>query len=159
MHDNLSDGRTYRSLNILDDFNRELLGAEIDLSLPADRVIQALDRIIEWRGKPAVLRSDNGPEYISQKMKDWANQQGIALWFTQPGNPQQNAYIERFNRTMRYELLNTELFISIEAVQDAATQWQWSYNHDRPSMALNGQTPAQKLAAYHLVQQQSSTWH
>jgi putative transposase len=149
MHDNLTDGRAYRSLNVIDDFNRELLCAEIDLSLPASRVIKALNQIIEWRGKPQAIRSDNGPEYISQKLANWAAKQGITLWFTQPGNPQQNAYIERFNRTMRYELLNQHLFTTIEQAQDAATQWQWIYNHDRPSMALAGKTPIQTLNEFH----------
>ena len=92
-------------------------------------------------------------------MKDWAQKRGIALWFTQPGNPQQNAYIERFNRTMRYELLSTELFDSIDDVQDAATKWQWSYNNERPSMALKGQTPAQKLASFYSQQSNPSTLH
>lgn len=156
MHDNLSDGRSYRSLNVLDDFNRELLATEIDLSLPTSRVTQALDQLIEWRGQPKVLRCDNGPEYISQTMQDWAHKRGIALWFIQPGKPQQNAYIERFNRTMRYELLSSQLFGSIEGVQDAATRWQWSYNHDRPSMALNGFTPAQKLASFYLQSKNST---
>ena len=77
MHDNLTDGRAYRSLNVIDDFNRELLCAEIDLSLPASRVIQALNQVIEWRGKPQVIRSDNGPEYISQILADWTAKQGI----------------------------------------------------------------------------------
>ena len=156
MHDQLSDGRSYRSLNVIDDFNRELLCAEIDCSLPTARVTRALDQVMEWRGQPSVIRSDNGPEYISQEMKEWAQRRGIALWFTQPGNPQQNAYIERFNRTMRYELLSPNLFGSIEEVQDAATKWQWSYNHDRPSMALNGLTPNQKLQAYRLFHQPST---
>lgn len=150
MHDQLTDTRSYRSLNILDDFNRELLCAEIDFSLPSKRVIQALEQVFEWRGKPSVIRSDNGPEYISQSLREWADSQGIILWFIQPGNPQQNAYVERFNRTMRYELFNAELFDSIEEAQDAATQWQWMYNHERPNMALGGVTPAQKLAAYQL---------
>ena len=148
MHDNLSDGRAYRSLNVIDDFNRQMLCAEIDCSLPTMRVTRALDQVIEWRGKPAVIRSDNGPEYVSQEMHAWAKRKGIVLWFTQPGNPQQNAYIERFNRTMRDELLSPNLFASIEQVQDAATRWQWLYNHNRPSMALNGRTPIQCLQAY-----------
>ena len=156
MHDNLTDGRAYRSLNVLDDFNRELLCAEIDLSLPTQRVIQALEQLIEWRGKPAVIRSDNDPEYISQAFKQWATRQGITLWFTQPGNPQQNAYIERFNRTMRYELFNQYLFSTIEQVQLAATQWQWLYNHQRPHMALGGFTPIQTLTTFNLNQQHST---
>lgn len=158
MHDQLTDTRSYRSLNVLDDFNRELLCAEIDFSLPTKRVIQALEQVMEWRGKPAAIRSDNGPEYISQALQAWAIRQGIVLWFIQPGNPQQNAYIERFNRTMRDELFNAELFDSIEAVQDAATKWQWMYNHERPNMALGGFTPAQKLLAYQL-NQKNSTLH
>jgi putative transposase len=145
MHDQLDDARGYRSLNVIDDFNRELLCAQIDLSLPTVRVIKALEEVIEWRGCPQVIRSDNGPEYISQAMSDWAASRNITLWFIQPGNPQQNAYIERFNRTMRYEVLSANLFTSIEEAQDAVTKWQWIYNNERPSMALNGLTPIQYL--------------
>lgn len=159
MHDNLTDGRAYRCLNILDDFNRELLGVEVDLSLPSCRVITALNNLIEWRGTPKVLRSDNGPEFISTKLRQWAESKGIELWFIQPGNPQQNAYVERFNRTMRYELLNAELFSNIEEVQDKATEWQWLYNNKRPSMALNGITPIQKLVQYQNSVYQPSTLH
>lgn len=158
MHDQLTGSGSFCSFNVLDDFNRELLGAEIDFSLPAKRVIKALNQIIEWRGKPAVIRSDNGPEYISHELATWAHGNGIVLWFIQPGNPQQYAYVEGFNRTMRYELLNAELFSSIEAVQDAATKWQWMYDHEKLNMALGGITPAQKLAAYQL-NLKSSTLH
>lgn len=146
MHDCLADGRQYRLLNIIDDFNREGLAIEIDLSLPSERVIRTLDRIIEWRGKPKAIRSDNGPEYISHRMQAWANEHGIELQFIQPGNPQQNAYIERYNRTVRYDWLSQFMFDSISAVQDYATQWLWTYNHERPNMALGGITPMQKLA-------------
>lgn len=152
MHDNLTDGRAFRSLNVIDDFNRELLCAEIDFSLPTARVIKALNQLIQWRGKPHTIRSDNGPEYISHMFINWAKQQDIELRFTQPGNPQQNAYIERFNRTMRHELLNQYLFISLEQVQDMAMHWQYSYNHERPNMALGGKTPQQQLQAYYSTQ-------
>jgi putative transposase len=145
MHDRLSDARSFRSLNILDDLNRELLCAELDFSLPSSRVIRALDQVIELRGLPQAIRIDNGPEFISKTLNDWAQDRGIALWFIQPGNPQQNAYIERFNRTMRYELLSANLFDSIERAQEAATKWQWTYNNERPSMALNGLMPIQCL--------------
>ena len=100
MHDQLNDGRSYRLLNVIDDFNREGLGIEVDFSLPAERVIRSLEQIIEWRGKPRSIRCDNGPEYISGKLATWAENQGIALAFIQPGKPQQNAYIERYNRTV-----------------------------------------------------------
>jgi len=146
MHDQLSDGRCYRLFNVIDDFNREGLAIEVDLSLPSERVIRALNQIIEWRGKPHTIRCDNGPEYISTNLKTWAAENAIQIAYIQPGNPQQNAYIERYNRTVRYDWLSQHLFESIEQVQEYATQWLWTYNHERPHMALGGITPKQKLA-------------
>jgi putative transposase len=146
MHDNLDDGRQYRLFNVLDDFNREGLGIEVDLSLPAARVIRALDQIIEWRGRPHAIRCDNGPEYISSALQEWATKRSIRIDYIQPGKPQQNAYVERFNRTVRYDWLSQTLFESIAEVQDAATRWLWTYNNERPNMALGGITPRQKLA-------------
>lgn len=146
MHDQLSDGRSFRLLNILDDFNRQGLAMEVDISLPASRVIRTLEQIIEWRGKPASIRCDNGPEYISGALQAWADRQKIALLYIQPGNPQQNAYIERYNRTVRYAWLASNFFNDIGQVQEIATRWLWTYNNERPSMALGGITPMQKLA-------------
>ena len=145
MHDQLGDQRSYRLFNVIDDYNREGLGIDVDLSLPADRVIRALNQIIEWRGKPIALRCDNGPEYISGKLMEWAEKKGIELFYIQPGKPQQNAYIERFNRTVRYDWLNQDIFTTIEEVQQKATRWLWHYNNERPNMALGGITPRQKL--------------
>lgn len=145
MHDQLRDQRSYRLFNVIDDHNREALSIDADLSLPTERVIRSLEQIIEWRGKPAAIRSDNGPEYISQKLKKWSHEKGIALLYTQPGNPQQNAYIERFNRTVRYDWLSQDIFETIEEVQDKATNYMWHYNNERPNMALGGITPQQKL--------------
>ena len=141
----LSDGRSIRTFNVLDDFNREGLGIEVDISLPSARVVRALDQIIEWRGKPKALRCDNGPEYISGTLTTWAEDNGIELLFIQPGNPQQNAYIERYNRTVRHEYLEMNEFTSVEHAQDEATKWLWTYNNERPNMALGGITPAMKL--------------
>jgi len=146
MHDQLADGRRYRLFNVIDDCNREGLGIEVDFSLPAERVIRALDQIIEWRGQPETIRCDNGPEYISELLKNWAEKHQIRLEFIQPGNPQQNAYIERYNRTVRYDWLAQFLFDSVEEVQEYATRWLWTYNHERPNMGLGGFTPIQKLA-------------
>ena len=145
MHAQLSDGRSFRAFNVIDDFNREGLAVEVDISLPALRVIRALDQVIEWRGKPKAIRCDNGPEYISHVLAEWAEKNGITLMFIQPGNPQQNAYVERYNRTVRYDWLNQHMFISIGEAQDSATQWLWTYNNERPNMAIGGITPAQKL--------------
>ena len=123
MADRLEDGRQFRLLNVLDDFNREGLGIEVDFSLPAERVIRSLNQIIEWRGKPFALRVDNGPEYVSGKLMGWAETQGIALSHIQPGKPQQNAYVERYNRTVRHEWLDQYIIESIEEAQEFATQW------------------------------------
>ena len=146
MHDQLSDGRSIRLFNVIDDFNREGLCIDVDFSLPAERVIRSVEQVIEWRGAPDVIRCDNGPEYISGLTLAWAKKRGIKMDFIQPGNPQQNAYVERYNRTVRYDWLAHYLFDSIEEVQDYATQWLWTYNHERPNMAGGGITPKQKLA-------------
>jgi len=146
MHDQLGDGRSFRLFNVIDDFNRQGLTIEADFSLPAIRVIRALDQVIEWRGKPKRIRSDNGPEYISQILKDWAEKNAITLEFIQPGNPQQNAYVERYNRTVRYDWLAQHIFKSMKQVQEHATRWLWTYNNERPNMAIGGITPIQKLA-------------
>jgi len=146
MHDQLSDGRPVRLLNVNDDFNRESLAIEIDFSLPAERVKRTLDRIIEWRGKPRSIRCDNGPEYISQALRKWAIKNNVKLSYIQPGNPQQNAYIERFNRTVRYDWLNQYVFHTLAEMQEYATSWQWLYNNERPNMGIGGITPRQKMA-------------
>lgn len=145
MSDQLSNGQKIRTFNVLDDFNREGLNIEIDISLPSSRVIRSLNQIIEWRGKPKALRCDNGPEYISAVLAKWAEQNNIRLIFIQPGNPQQNAYIERFNRTVRHEYLEMNEFTSIEHAQEEVTKWLWTYNNERPNMAIGGITPAIKL--------------
>lgn len=146
MHDQLSDGRNFRLFNVLDDYNREGLQIEADFSLPSIRVIRTLEHIIEWRGQPKVLRCDNGPEYISTELTNWAKKRNIRIEYIQPGKPQQNAYIERYNRTVRYDWLAHTLFESIEQVQEFATKWLWVYNNQRPNTAIGGITPAQKLA-------------
>ena len=115
-------------------------------SLPAERVIRSLNQFIEWRGRPGTIRCDNGPQYISGALQRWAAGRGIRIEYTQPGQPQKNAYVERFNRTVCYEWLAQYLFDSINEVRDYATQWLWNYNHELPNMALGGFTPKQRLA-------------
>ena len=100
---------------------------------------------IEWRGKPGTIRVDNGPEYISEKLMKWASSHGVTIQHIQPGQPQQNAYIERYNRTVRHEWLDQYIIETIEEAQDHATQWLWTYNNDRPNMGIGGITPAMKL--------------
>jgi len=146
MHDALACGKAFRTFNVLDDYNREGLGIEVDFGLPSARITRVLDQIIEWRGKPALIRSDNGSEMCSAEFQHWAERRGIRLLFIQPGKPTQNAYVERFNRTVRHEWLDAHLFDSIEHAQQTATEWLWRYNHERPNMALDGKTPKQVLA-------------
>ena len=145
MHDTLRDGRTFRTFNVMDDYNREGLGIEVDFSLPASRVIRTVERVIEWRGKPRAIRCDNGPEYLSGQLVQWARKHRIQLHYIQPGKPHQNTYVERFNRTVRHEWLNEHLFVSIRHAQETATRWLWRYNNERPNMALGGITPRQML--------------
>lgn len=145
VHDALANGTAFRTFNVLDDYNREGLGVEVDFGLPALRIVRALDQIIEWRGKPRVIRSDNGSEMCSAEFQNWAAKRGISLLFIQPGKPTQNACIERFNRTVRHEWLDAHLFDSIEHAQRTATDWLWHYNNERPNMANGGITPIQKL--------------
>ena len=146
MHDQLADGRNFRLFNVIDDFNREALGIEVDFSLSSARIVRALEQIMEWRGQPAAIRCDNGPENISGLIQAWADRKGIRLDPIQPGKPQPNAYVERFNRTVRYEWLSQYLWEDIDEVQLFATQWMHNYNHQRPHMALGGFTPKQRLA-------------
>ncbi|GHV51245.1 hypothetical protein FACS1894168_3330 [Deltaproteobacteria bacterium] len=144
MYDQLQDGRSIRLLNVIDDYNREGLGMEIDFSLPAERVTRMLNNIMQWRGVPQEIRCDNGPEYISSHLQEWAMKKGITIRYIQPGKPQQNGYVERYNRTVRYDWLNQYLFETLEGVQEFATKWLWSYNNERPNMANGGFPPAMK---------------
>jgi putative transposase len=134
-------GRRFRTLNVLDDYNRQLLGVEIDFSLPAARVVQVLTRLVEYHGPPAQLRTDNGPESISAHLSDWCAQQRIALQWIQPGKPTQNAYIERFNGSFRRELLDAHLFRSLPHMLQLVDAWMLDYNTQRPHQALNFMTP------------------
>lgn len=115
-------------------------------SLPAGRVIRALGRIIEWRGRPRAIRCDNDPEYISGARLTWAERHGIRIGHIQPGKPRQNAQVERYNRTVRYARLARILFDSIDQMRDRAARRLRAYNHEHPNMALGGITPMQKPA-------------
>jgi putative transposase len=143
MSDALSNGRTIRTLNIIDDYNREALWIEVDTSLPAERVVRVLEQLLDWRGKPASIRMDNGPELISQRLESWAKEKNITLLHIQPGKPAQNAYIERFNRTYREDVLDAYLFDDLEEVRHITDSWLEDYNTIRPHEALQGLPPRQ----------------
>jgi putative transposase len=141
MSDSLMDGRKIRSLNIIDDYNRECLSLEVETSFPTKRVIRTLERIGEYRDLPKEIRIDNGPEYISHKLKKWAFDNNIILTYIQPGKPTQNSLIERFNGTCRRELLNANLFHSVDHARELASEWMHEYNLERPHSALGDRTP------------------
>jgi len=143
MSDALSSGRTFRTLNVIDDYNREALWIEVDTSLPAERVVRVLKQLLFWRGKPTCIRMDNGPELISQRLASWAKEKQIELLHIQPGKPAQNAYIERFNRTFREEVLDAYLFDDLEEVRNITERWLEDYNIIRPHEALQGLSPRQ----------------
>lgn len=141
MHDQLNDGRAYRLFNVIDDYHREGLAIEAGFSFPTLRVIRTLNQLLELREKPQVIRCDNGPEFISHEFTRCAQSHDIRIEYIQPGKPQQNAYIERHNRTIRYSWVSKHLFDTLEEVQGYATQWLWFYNHERPHQANGGKPP------------------
>lgn len=146
MSDALMNGQKFRSLNVIDDYNREALDIRIAISLPAIKVIQYLDRIAEIRGYPDNIRVDNGPEFLSNTFVAWAKAHKIKLNYIQPGKPAQNGYIERFNRTYRQDVLDIYLFESIREVQKITNEWINIYNFDRPHQSLANMSPAEFAA-------------
>jgi putative transposase len=142
MSDTLYGGRRFRTLNVLDEGVREALAIEVDTSLPADRVIRVLEQVVAWRGQPQALRLDNRPEFVADGLATWCAARGIALRYIQPGKPNQNAFIERFNRTFRHELLDAYVFESLDQVRELSAQWMQVYNEARPHDALAGLPPA-----------------
>ena len=132
MSNKLFDGRRYRVLNIMDEFNREFIEFEVGTSLPSIKVIQALQRAIEFRGKPQSIRVDNGPEFISHKLEQWCYIYSIELKFIQPGSPTQNSRMERLNGSMRREFFDAYLFDTLTEVKIMADEWIYDYNNHRP---------------------------
>lgn len=141
MSDALTDGRKFRVLNIIDDFNRESLKIEVDTSLPALRVKRALDELAQKRGLPTNIRSDNGPEFISTVMESWCKDNHVSWHYIQPGKPMQNAYIERKNGSMRRELLSAYAFDTLKEARHLCEAWRTDYNHERPHKALGYLSP------------------
>ena len=159
MSDSLFCGRRFRTFNLVDDFNREVLAIEVDLNLPALRVIRVLERVIAWRGYPGKLRMDNGPEFISAALAEWAEEHGIKLEFIKPGKPTQNSYVERFNRTYREEVLNMYLFKTLNEARQITENWIKQYNEERPHDSLDDLTPWEYLAKHQLLENSNLGCH
>ena len=136
-------GRRFRTFNVADDFNREVLAIEIDLNLPAARAVRVLERIAAWRGYLAQIRMDNGPEFIAAALADWAQQHGVVLDFIEPGRPMQNGFIERFNRSYREAVLDMYVFRTLDEVRERTDAWMADYNEVLPHDALGDLTPVE----------------
>jgi putative transposase len=147
MADALWSGRRFRTFNVIDDYNREVLKIEIDTSLPARRIVRALEELVAIRGKPAAIRVDNGPELISDELEKWARRHGIDRRFIQRGRPMQNGLIERFNRTYREEVLDCYVFDTLGEVRRMTAEWIRRYNEQRPHEALGNVSPTRYLMA------------
>jgi putative transposase len=143
MHDTLMNGRKFRVLNVIDDFNREALKIEPYFSINSQRVISILERAILEKGKPQSIRVDNGPEFISSAMHEWCIEQSICLQFIQPGKPMQNGYVERFNRSFREDVLDCNLFANLMEVKIASDEFEEDYNLHRPHESLGNMSPIQ----------------
>lgn len=141
MSDVLEDGRKVRILTIIDDYNREALAIEVGLSTQSQRVIRILERLIFEKGKPASIRTDNGPEFTSHQLADSCQDKRIEQWFIQSGKPSQNGYIERFNRTYREDVLDAYIFEDMESLRIVSSQWLENYNQGHPHQALGGRSP------------------
>ncbi|KZQ49285.1 transposase [Klebsiella aerogenes] len=159
MHDALVCGRRFRTFNVVDDFNREALAIEIDLNIPAQRVIRGLDRIVANRGYPLKMWMDNGPELVSLALAQWAEEHGVMLEFIKPGKPTQNAFIERFNRIYRTEILDFYLFRTLNEVREITERWLMEYNNERPHESLNNLTPEEYRLMAEKTELSKSAWN
>lgn len=150
VHDSLSCGRTFRALNIVDAYTRECLAIEVDTSLTGERVARVLEELSQQRTLPKTIQVDNGSEFTSRKLDQWAYQNKVALDFIEPGKPTQNAYIESFNGKLRDECLNQEWFTSLKQAKIIIENWRQDYNQVRPHSSLDYLSPME------FVQQQNN---
>lgn len=153
MSDSLATRRAFRTLNIVDDYTRECLAIEVDMSLSGERVARVLDRLVESGRKPKVIVVDNGPELTSRAVDAWAVRNKVHLHFIDPGRPMQNAYIESFNGRFRDECLNQHWFTSLEEARSVIEEWREDYNRERPHSSLDHQTPEEFARRCALIQE------
>ena len=150
-------GTRFRTFNVLDDFNREVLAIEIDTSLTSARLIRVFEQLEAERGLPDMLRTDNGPEFLGEVFTQWCEKSGVFIDYIEPGKPNQNAYIERFNRTYRNEVLDTWLFCNLDEVREITWNWMLEYNEERDHDSLGGMTPAEALERANVLTFEVST--
>ena len=143
MSDALADKRKIRILNVIDDYNREALAIEAGLSFPSDRVIRVLNHLGEEIGLPKAIRVDNGPEFTSINFQNWCKKNSIEIKYIQPGSPTQNAFIERFNRYFREDVLDAYWFEDLEQLRIIIEKWRYDYNDNHPHKSLGRMSPNQ----------------
>ncbi len=141
VHDVLESGRRIRMLTVVDNFTRESIKITVDTSLSGRRVSKELEQVIEERGKPERILSDNGTEFTSKSILRWCEEQDIRWDYIQPGKPYQNGYIESFNGKLRDECLNEHIFVNLQEAKRLVETWREEYNKRRPHSSLNGKTP------------------
>jgi putative transposase len=141
--DALADGRKFRCLTLVDQFTRECPVIEVDTSLPGERVVRVLDRVIAVRGTPRVITIDNGPELAGKALDAWAYRHGVLLDFIQPGKPVENAFIESFNGKFRDECLEQHWFLDLADARRLIEAYRQDYNEVRPHSSLGNATPAE----------------
>jgi putative transposase len=139
--DSFASGEKFRTLNLMDGYTREAARIEVDTSLPGLRVVRVLDRVAEQRGLPEAIQVDNGPEFISRAVDQWAHAHGVTLHFIEPGKPVQNAFIESFNGKFRDECLNQNWFENLEDARRIIEAWRVDYNTVRPHSSLGYRAP------------------
>ena len=139
--DSIVTGRRFRALVVVDDYSRECPAIELDTSLGGRRIVQVLDRLADMRGLPAVITMDNGPEFTSKALDEWAYSRKVKLNFIRPGKPIENAYAESFIGRLRDECLNENWFISLKNAREIIESWRIDYNENRPHTSLRGLTP------------------
>jgi putative transposase len=154
VHDTLADGRSFRTLNLVEAFTRQALAQEVDTSLSGTRVVRVLNQAIIRHGVPAVIRVDNGPEFRSKALDLWAYANGVKLDFIDPGKPTQNGQVESFNGRFRAECLDQEWFGSLRQARAIIEAWRLSYNSQRPHSSL-GYVPPNMWAEKYYQQQQN----
>ena len=146
--DAFANGRRFRTLNLMDGFTREALEIEPDTSLPGARVVRVLEGLQQQGRKPEAIVIDNGPEFISQVVDQWACENGVQLHFITPGRPMENGYIESFNGKFRDECLNENWFLDLADARHKIAAWKWDYNYVRPHSSLDYLTPMEFAASW-----------
>jgi len=142
VHERTHDGRAFRTLNIIDEYTKEALMIRVDRKLNSTDVVDALTDLFILRGPPQYIRSDNGPEFIAEKVRKWIAAVGAKTAFIEPGSPWENGYCESFNARFRDELLNGETFYTMKEAKIIIEQWRIHYNTVRPHSALGYKPPA-----------------